>query len=59
MVLCKVILEGWNGRKVGDGVMLSDDEAYPLIEKGILETADGSEIKLPHNFMFTGTTTRR
>jgi hypothetical protein len=57
MVMCRVLLEGWNGRKVGDGIMLSDLEAIPMIAQGIVETADGSTLEIPHGFRYVGTTT--
>jgi hypothetical protein len=52
MVMCRVLKEGWNGRHVGDGVMLGELEAVTLINKGIVETANGKPPEIPFNFRF-------
>ena len=59
MVMCRVLLEGWNGRHVGDGVMMSPLEAIPMIQQGIVETADGHKLEIPHNFKYLDQKTRR
>jgi hypothetical protein len=54
LVMCRVLLDGWNG-----GVMLSDLEAIPMIAQGIVETADGHKLEIPHGFRYTETTKGR